>query len=320
VVGAARESVGAVRTQLSDVIERLTRDQHSSERDARRAANAAKELEQKKALLEQRIRQLEVDRTKTLERARQQADELVRSARKEAERFRNELRRLEKEALKLHAETGSEGAAHLLRGKLTSATERVERRAENIDEQVQKVERKAARRRGPEEAVPLGPLTDSRPPAIGDFVWIPELEQRGTLISEPADGRAQVQIGSLRTTLPYATLRRLLTPPEPSRIATPASSPGGGANMRMQARSRIAPEVKLIGMRAEDALMRLDEYVDQACLAGLSPFRIVHGKGTGALKRVVWEYLQAHESVNGFRHPNEEEGGGGVTVVELKGE
>ena len=90
--------------------------------------------------------------------------------------------------------------------------------------------------------------------------------------------------------------------------------------MRMQARSRIAPEIKLIGMRADDALIRLDEYVDQACLAGLSPFRIVHGKGTGALKRVVWEYLQAHDSVNGFRHPGEEEGGGGVTVVELKDE
>src|SRR5205085_9240577 len=114
------------------------------------------------------------------------------------------------------------------------ATERVERRAENIDEQVQRVERKVERRRG-EEAAPIGPLTDSRPPVVGDLVWIPELEQRGTLISPPVEGRAQVQIGSLRSTLPYATLKRLLTPPEPSRSATPAVPACSSSNVRTQA-------------------------------------------------------------------------------------
>ena len=86
----------------------------------------------------------------------------------------------------------------------------------------------------------------------------------------------------------------------------------------MRARANISPELKLLGMRAEEALSDLEEYVEQACLAGLSPFRIVHGKGTGALKKVAWEYLQGHPNISRFRHPAEEEGGGGVTVVELR--
>ncbi|HEU4752400.1 MAG TPA: Smr/MutS family protein, partial [Armatimonadota bacterium] len=61
-----------------------------------------------------------------------------------------------------------------------------------------------------------------------------------------------------------------------------------------------------------------DSYVDEACLAGLSPVRVVHGKGTGALKKVVWDYLRGHPHVSAFHHPGDEEGGSGVTVVELR--
>jgi DNA mismatch repair protein MutS2 len=73
-----------------------------------------------------------------------------------------------------------------------------------------------------------------------------------------------------------------------------------------------------LGLRAEEALESLDEYMDTACLAGLSPLRIVHGIGTGALKRVVWEYLQRHSQVARYRLGEEGEGGSGVTVVELR--
>ena len=86
----------------------------------------------------------------------------------------------------------------------------------------------------------------------------------------------------------------------------------------MRARLAIDPELRLLGLRADEALTRLDEYVDQACLAGLSPFRIVHGRGTGALKRIVWEFLRDHPNVQEFHHPAEEEGGGGVTVAQLR--
>ena len=87
---------------------------------------------------------------------------------------------------------------------------------------------------------------------------------------------------------------------------------------RMQIRQTLSPEVMLLGMRAEQALETLDQYMNDACMAGISPLRVVHGKGTGALKKVVWDYLQTHPHVGGFRLGEEGEGGGGVTVVQLK--
>jgi DNA mismatch repair protein MutS2 len=86
----------------------------------------------------------------------------------------------------------------------------------------------------------------------------------------------------------------------------------------MQLRSTLSPEVQLLGLRAEEALEALDRYMSDACMAGISPLRVVHGKGTGALKKVVWDYLQGHPHVGSFRLGEEGEGGGGVTVVQLK--
>jgi DNA mismatch repair protein MutS2 len=86
----------------------------------------------------------------------------------------------------------------------------------------------------------------------------------------------------------------------------------------MQMRQTLSPEVMLLGMRAEEAMEALDQYIDNACMAGISPVRVVHGKGTGALKKVVWDYLQGHAHVGSFRLGEDGEGGGGVTVVQLK--
>jgi DNA mismatch repair protein MutS2 len=163
---------------------------------------------------------------------------------------------------------------------------------------------------------------DRTPPSAGDLVWVAGFNQRGTLLSIGADGKAQVQVGPMRTSVPMDALQRIVSS---ATVATSATRPtplpasrAGGSGLQLQAREDVSAEIKLIGLRADDALLRLDAYVDQACLAGLSPFRVVHGKGTGALKRVVWEFLRDHPNVARYRHPDEEEGGTGATVVELR--
>jgi DNA mismatch repair protein MutS2 len=165
--------------------------------------------------------------------------------------------------------------------------------------------------------------TDRTPPTVGDLVWVAGFNQRGTLLSEDAGGKAQVQIGSMRTTVPMDAVQRIVTP-RPGSGGTATAQPAAprkheaGSDLRLRARSAISPEIQLLGLRADEALTKLDAYVDQACLAGLSPFRVVHGRGTGALKRMVWDFLRGHPNVSGFVHPSEEEGGTGVTVVELR--
>jgi DNA mismatch repair protein MutS2 len=225
------------------------------------------------------------------------------------DRVRDELKRLEKEARKAAAEPGSAAALQQVRDQLQRLSGGLERGAAEPPVQ------EAA-----PEPLPVEPAmqVDSRQPQAGDLVWVSGLNQRGTLLSE-TDGKAQVQIGSMRMTVPLDTVQRIVTPKVGAARPAFAAAPAGRAmDVRMQARASISSQVDLRGMRAEEALTELDRYVDEACLAGLSPFRVVHGKGTGALKKVAWEFLQGHPNILRYQHPAEEEGGGGVTVVELR--
>jgi DNA mismatch repair protein MutS2 len=147
------------------------------------------------------------------------------------------------------------------------------------------------------------------PPRAGDTVLVTTYGQKGVLLAEPDGGKAPVQVGAMRMSVPFSALRKVVERRKPS-VAPPAI-----ANLALAARQKASSELKLLGLRAEEALETLDEYMDTACLAGLSPLRIVHGVGTGALKRVVWEYLQRHPQVARYRMGEEGEGGGGVTVV-----
>ncbi|MCC2670358.1 MAG: MutS2 family protein, partial [Armatimonadetes bacterium] len=314
VVDEARGMVGTDRAMLSDVIQRLTEDQRATETDLRKAERGALEVEQMREKAERELKQLKADRADTLMRAKTQADELLRGARKEIERVREELRQIEKQARKAAEEPGNVAALNQLRERIAGVSGKVERREAHV-------ERTKVRKEPPPavEAV----TTDRTPPTVGDLVWVAGFNQRGTLLSEDAGGKAQVQIGSMRTTVPMDAVQRIVTP-RPGSGGTATAQPAAprkheaGSDLRLRARSAISPEIQLLGLRADEALTKLDAYVDQACLAGLSPFRVVHGRGTGALKRMVWDFLRGHPNVSGFVHPSEEEGGTGVTVVELR--
>lgn len=309
IVQAAQEMIGTDRAVLSDVIQKLTENQRASEVDVQKAALGAREIESRREQLERDARKLEADRREILAKARAEAEELVRAARREMDRVKDELKRVEKTTRRAAAEPVPDPeVVQKARERLQATGTRMEHRAQKV---ARRVEVKA-----PVVEEPLPYTPQQGPLEVGDSVWIAALNQRGTLLTLPVEGKAQVQIGPMRTTVPADSLQRVAAPAAPPRPAPVRAT--SEPDLRMRAHANIRPEVQLRGMRAEEALMQLDEYVDQACLAGFSPFRIVHGKGTGALKRVVWEFLQSHPSVAGYRHPPEEEGGSGVTVVDLK--
>ena len=80
----------------------------------------------------------------------------------------------------------------------------------------------------------------------------------------------------------------------------------------------IAPQITLLGQRADEAVQNVDKYLDDAYAAGLAQARVVHGKGTGALRRAVQQHLQTHPLVETFATANADEGGAGATIVTLK--
>ncbi len=144
---------------------------------------------------------------------------------------------------------------------------------------------------------------------VGDQVFVPSLQQQGTLVL--LDGSAaEVGIGRFRVRVRVEELRKAesaLAEPEERR----------GIRVIDSARPRPGVEIEIRGMRVEDALPRLEKYLDDAYLAGLPWVRIIHGKGTGTLRRVVREHLTEHPLVASVRAGEHGEGDEGVTVATL---
>ena len=92
----------------------------------------------------------------------------------------------------------------------------------------------------------------------------------------------------------------------------------GIGKLKMSKTASISPEINLIGMTSDEAIMTLDKYLDDAFLSHISPVRIVHGKGSGILRNAVHNYLKRQKHVKSFRLGSFGEGDYGVTIVEFK--
>ena len=125
-------------------------------------------------------------------------------------------------------------------------------------------------------------------------------------------GRVTIETDDARVVIPGDDVEIVAEP-----IAGPAPRDDEMAELKRRAASRIAPRLDLKGERVEAALERLGAYLDEALLAGLDEAVIVHGAGTGALRRAIREYLADHPRVRSTRPGRREEGGDGATVAEL---
>ncbi len=159
-----------------------------------------------------------------------------------------------------------------------------------------------------------------KPPALGAHVEVRGSTIRGEIVEISGDV-ARVQRGSMSFRVPLAQLR-VVTPAPPTRapsIASGVTRPSGGARAR-QAPSNddaMPTELHLIGLRTAEALERLDRFLDQAQTAGVATVRIVHGIGSGALKRAIAEYLARSSYCTRFVEAEANRGGAGVTIAEL---
>jgi DNA mismatch repair protein MutS2 len=147
--------------------------------------------------------------------------------------------------------------------------------------------------------------------AQGDRVMIGSLGQEGVVAEDYGD-TVLVAMGSLKTVVSKSNLRRLGSPTRQVR----ATGDGGAA--RLEASARTMAELDVRGKRYIEAEPIVDRWIDEAVLAGNSPLRLIHGKGTGMLGRGLQEFLRAHPSVESVRFGDSQEGEGGVTIVELR--
>ena len=161
-----------------------------------------------------------------------------------------------------------------------------------------------------DEAPELPHRADIQPLAAGDAVEIEGLGMQGTVVSVPEyGGDVEVEVGHMR----FRLGRHRLT-----RAQEEQRQEGSDTGLRYDLGALLpSPELDIRGARAGEALVRVDEFLDKALRDGLGSVRIIHGKGTGALRRVVRELLEGHPLAKSFAGEAPDEGGDGVTVVEL---
>jgi DNA mismatch repair protein MutS2 len=145
--------------------------------------------------------------------------------------------------------------------------------------------------------------------AAGDTVWVTGLDTTGQVIAV-ADGSAEVQAGSFRVRVKLDSLERR-GQPKPAELEPAA--------VRQGFHPSPGVELDLRGMRVEEVAEQLDKYLDDAFLATLPFVRVIHGKGTGTLRRAVRQQLDRHPLVRSHRPGERGEGDEGVTIAYLTG-
>ena len=151
--------------------------------------------------------------------------------------------------------------------------------------------------------------------SLGDSVKVLSMNVKGTVSSKPdAKGMLFVQMGILRSKVPISDLQLLDEPV----ITGPALSRTGTGKIKMNKSATVRTEINLLGKTVDEAIAELDKYLDDAYLAHLNHVRIVHGKGTGALRKGVHNYLKRLKYVKDFHLAEFGEGDAGVTIVEFK--
>ncbi|MDY4023651.1 MAG: endonuclease MutS2 [Enterococcus avium] len=143
-----------------------------------------------------------------------------------------------------------------------------------------------------------------------DEVIVETYGQRGTLIKKVSDNEWQVQLGILKMTVSEDDMTLTTPIEEPKqRVIT---------GIQRGASSKVKPELDLRGKRYEEALEEVDQYIDAALLANFAQVRIIHGKGTGALRKGITDYLKNNRNVQSFEFAPANQGGSGATVVTFK--
>lgn len=148
---------------------------------------------------------------------------------------------------------------------------------------------------------------------IGDSVHIYSMNLDGIVTSLPnSKGQMQVQMGILNTTVHISDTQLISDSKEPDY-----KTPYKKGNMNMLKSASIKPEINLLGKTVDEAIALLDKYLDDACLSHLNQVTIIHGKGTGALRKGIHNYLKQQSFIKSFRSGEYGEGEMGVTIVEL---
>ena len=291
IIEKAKEQISEQDESFEDVISKLEASRITLEKEQLEIQQYKAEIESLKKQLEEKQEKFDARKEKIIREANEQAHEILREAKEYADQTMKTFHKFQKEHI---------------------STADVENERQNLRKKMSKLEKNMAMK--PKKSQPGKRLRPSDL-SIGASVKIISMNLTGTVSTKPdAKGNLFVQTGIFRTQVHLSDLELV----DEVVVNTPLMQRTRAGKIKMSKSANVSTEINLLGKTVDEAIAELDKYLDDAYIAHLSSVRIVHGKGTGALRKGVHNYLRRQKHVAAYRLGEFGEGDAGVTIVEFK--
>ena len=290
IIEEAKKQISAKDESFEDVISTLEENRITIEKERMEIAKYKEEIGALKEKLESKQEKLDQQKARILQEANEEAHAILREAKEYADQTMKNFHKF---------------------GKNNISVKEMEAERQRLRQKMTKVEKNISIK----EPKTTGTLKPSDL-HLGDGVKVLSLNLKGTVSTLPdSKGFLFVQMGIMRSKIHISDLALLK---EEAVITAPHMQKTSSGKIRMSKSSSIGIEINLLGKTVDEAIAELDKYLDDAYLAHMPSVRIVHGKGTGALRKGVHNYLRKVKYVSSFRLGEFGEGDAGVTIVEFK--
>ncbi len=292
IIELAKHQINEESEKFEDVIADLERSRVSIERDKAYIENQKAEIDKERALLKEKT-----------DRINESRDKILRQANEEARDILSEAKEFADESIRAILKNGGSVSMKDLEAKREGLRNRVNDKNSKLS--IKKTERQTTL--APKEL------------HIGDKVKIVSMGLTGTVSTLPdSKGNLYVQCGIIRSQANIKDLQLVYEQEINAPGLNPASKVSGAGSIKMAKSMSVSYECNLIGKTVDEALAVLEKYLDDAYLSHIPSVRIVHGKGTGALRNAVTSYLKRCNYIKSYRAGEHGEGDAGVTIAEFK--
>ncbi len=290
IIESARELLSEQDESFEDLLTDLESSRRTIEKEQAEIAAYKQEIEQLKKELHKKHERLEERTEKIISEANAKANAILREAKEVADETMKQFRKFGKE--------------HISAAEMEKERERLREKIAKTQTNTKLEAKKPHKQHKP---------SDFR---LGESVKVHSMNLKGTVSSLPdAKGNLYVQMGILRSQVHISDLSIIEEPKTMTELQRQRTNTG---KMKMGKALTVSTEINLLGKTVDEAIAELDKYLDDAYLSHVSPVRIVHGKGTGALRAGVHQYLKRQKHVKSYRLGAFGEGDAGVTIVEFK--